>query len=344
MRIIVDSDVFVKDDFRNEEELESLVSKFYETIFPGDVIYIPQKFIQTSGGYGTVPEAIVIDFSSKCWYIVEVELARHSFWDHIVSQVSKQIVAVENRNTRQMIRNTAVSLLKEKKDLKKRLIEKGVPELEFYKIVENILETDPRIVIPIDEEPRDFKDWAATLGYEVMPLLVEKYVNREKGKVAYMIRGTPTFAPPQGENEEEKEDMIEKQISEEEFLKRCDTPGKILFQRLKQLAAEKKHEWKARTQAFSYYVITGKRRFCPLTLWPNGLVILKNFIEPREEVPKEALDRFREEIIKISDLENKYDKLKQPAISTREGDLTETEIDQFIKAFRNLLDSIKVRE
>ncbi|MEM3403684.1 MAG: hypothetical protein QXJ17_03990 [Nitrososphaeria archaeon] len=340
MKIIVDSKVFVKKEFDDEQELESLINSHHETIFNKDIVYIPQKIIQTSGGYGTVPEAIVIDFSSKCWYIVEVELAEHGLWSHIASQVSKQIVAIENKDTKQKIKRTTLDLIEKKEALKRKLIEDGMPELRLYEVVERILEDKPKIVIPIDSEPSDFRTWITTLGYEVISLIVEKYMNIEDGRIAYMIRGTPSFAPPE-KKDEGREDMEKiAPISEEAFLKKCDTPGRILFQRLKQLAAEKKHEWKARPQAFCYYVVTGKGRFCPLTLWPNGLVILKNFMEPRKEVPREALDRFREEIIKVSDLESKYDRLKQPAISTREGDLTDNEIDLFIKAFNNLLDAI----
>ena len=109
---------------------------------------------------------------------------------------------------------------------------------------------------------------------------------------------------------------------------------------MKELAKEKNHEWRAVRQAFSYYVVSKRGKFCALTLWPTGLTILKVFMENKKEVPREALSMFRDKIIKISDLATKYDVQKMPGISTREGDLTENEIDSFITAFKELLDSI----
>jgi len=337
MKIIVDSKVFVKSDFRDEQELENVVKSHYEVIFNEDVIYIPQKFIQTSGGFGTVPEAIVIDFSTGSWYIVEAELAKHGLWSHIIPQVHKQIAAAENPDVKQEIKRVALQKLEERESLKKKLIERRIPEIRIHEVIEKILESKPKVVIPIDGVPTDFEQWARTLSYDVILHIIEKCVEVKTGNVAYVIKATPFVAS-------DKDDVVPPPppppISEEEFLKRCEKPGRILYQRLKKLAKEKNHEWKAGTQAFSYYVVSKRGKFCALTLWPTGLTILKVFMENRKEIPREALSMFRDKIIKISDLATKYDAQKMPGISTRKGDLTENEIDSFIAAFKELLGSI----
>ena len=335
MKIILDSKVFVKSDFRDEQELENVVKSHYEVIFNKDVVYIPQKFIQTSGGFGTVPEAIVIDFSTESWYIVEAELAKHGLWGHIAPQVHKQIVAAENPDVKQEIKKVALRKLEEKESLKKKLIERGIPEIRIHEVIEKILESKPKVVIPIDDVPADFEYWARTLSYDVILHIIEKCMEVKTGNVAYVIRATPFVS-----SHEEDEPPPPRPISEEEFLKRCEKPGRILYQRLKELAKEKNHEWRAVRQAFSYYVVSKRGKFCVLTLWPTGLTILKVFMENKKEVPREALSMFRDKIIKISDLATKYDVQKMPGISTREGDLTENEIDSFITAFKELLDSI----
>lgn len=340
MKIILDSDVFVKREFENEEELENVVRQHYATIFGKDIIYIPQKYIKTSGGFGTVPEAIVMDFSTENWYIVETELVKHDFWGHIARQVHLQIVASENPDVKQEIKSIALKMISENESLKKLFMEKGIAEIRIHEVVERILESKPKIVIPIDGVPSDFDEWAGTLSYAVTPLVIEKYVEVKSGKVAYMIRGTPFFGEREEEEEEKKGYKKLPPITEEAFLNICEKPGKLLYQRLKELAKEKNHEWTARTKSFSYYVTSKKGKFCALTLWPTGLTILKESIENRKEIPKEALNKFRNEIIKISDLANKYDNQKMPGISTREGDLTENEIELFIAAFKELLNSI----
>jgi len=73
MRIIVGSRVFLKDQFKDEDELERVVQSHYDSIFGDEAIYVPKKSLETSGGVGTVPEAIVIDLSAEKWYIIEME-------------------------------------------------------------------------------------------------------------------------------------------------------------------------------------------------------------------------------------------------------------------------------
>ncbi len=68
----------------------------YVLLFGNYSIYLSQKKIKTSEGFASIPDAVVLNFKERVWYIVEVELANHGVWSHIVPQVTKQIVAIEN--------------------------------------------------------------------------------------------------------------------------------------------------------------------------------------------------------------------------------------------------------
>lgn len=129
-------------------------------------------------------------------------------------------------------------------------------------------------------------------------------------------------------------------VSEEAFLRQCDEPGRILYKRIKELAKEKKHELKPATQSFSYYVVSKNARFCLLTLWFKSVTIIKYNIHGTGRIPVEAASRFRDEIVKIRNLESRYDAQEMPSLSTRDGELSEYEIELFVSAFRRLLDSI----
>lgn len=113
-------------------------------------------------------------------------------------------------------------------------------------------------------------------------------------------------------------------ITKEEFLKKCAEPGRRLFKRLEELANEKGHELKPKTQAFSYYAFSKGSKFYLLTLWPNSITILKGNIHKGDKMSPEAALKFRDKIVHIRNLKDKYDA----------QDLL------FISAFRELLDSI----
>ena len=92
-----------KAPFNDEEELETVVRSRPEVVSNGDILYIPQRSIQISGDFDTVPEAIAMDLSAENWCIVEVDLARHRVWDRRAPQISKQAVAADNPHTKHQI-------------------------------------------------------------------------------------------------------------------------------------------------------------------------------------------------------------------------------------------------
>jgi hypothetical protein len=344
---VLGSRVFSKSDFVNEGELENFVSSNSEIIFPDDVIFLPQKHIHTSGGAGTIPDAIVIDPGSEKWFIVEVELARHSVWGHMVEQVSKQIVSAKNPRTRKEFVEKVISSILEAPDKKgiKKFTDRGIPEIHIQQKIEKITDKVPDVIIPIDEIPPDLDELAKIFNTEVKLVQVEKYVDPKSGDRIYNVRSDRLISSPSPEafdHIEKSSTASEKPpLTEQEFLKQCDSPGKILFEKLKQLASEKGDEFKIKKQAMPYYAISKKGRFSPLSLWPKFLTIHKNYVSQRKEIKLEALAKFRTNVISISDLASKYDTMRMPGLSTREGDLTKGEIDSFMVALKQLLDSIE---
>jgi len=338
MRIILGSRLFTRGEFKDEEELETVVQTRPEVILNEDVMFISKKSLRTPGGAETVPEAIAVDLSTERWYVIEVELAAHGVWNHIANQVSKQIVAASNPKMRLELRRIVMKEIEATEKWRKKLTDRGVPEMRMQEVVENILAKEPVIVIPIDRIPSDLNEWANTQKHQVESIPVEKYVEVGSNEVAYHIRGQLVASPEPPTEEKVAERHV---VTEEEFLKQCDKPGQILYQRLKKLAAEKKHEFRPSTQSFSYYVVWRGGKFCPLIIWPKGVTIMRWNINDRNGVTPQSVSSFRDEIMRISDLANRYDAMPMPGLSTREGDLSENEIDDLMAAFRKLVDSVE---
>ena len=113
--LINEQEIYIKTPFDDEKEIETVVTKYAEYLFGSNIIYLPQTRIKTIGGKGTIPDAIVIDFESEEWYIVEAERAIHGTWDHIAPQISKQLAAVESSETRELILQSALKEIKNNK-------------------------------------------------------------------------------------------------------------------------------------------------------------------------------------------------------------------------------------
>lgn len=100
---------YSKVQFKTEEEVEKVVARNFKLLFGDYSILLPKSLIRTSGGKGTVPDGIIVDFKGNRWFILEVERGDHETWGHIAPQVSKQLVAVMNRETKNKITELCIA-------------------------------------------------------------------------------------------------------------------------------------------------------------------------------------------------------------------------------------------
>lgn len=88
--------------FRLESELETVIKENSKKIFGENTIYIDAKKKLNSGELGkTIPDALFFDFSDRQnpkLYLVEVELAKHRFYDHIFPQITKFFAFLRDGN------------------------------------------------------------------------------------------------------------------------------------------------------------------------------------------------------------------------------------------------------
>ncbi len=77
--------------------------------------------------------------------------------------------------TRQLILQLALDLIKQNKALRVLIKELGINEYEVHGRIDKILSKRPTIAIPIDAVPKDLKEWAQTLRNTVKIWVIEKY-------------------------------------------------------------------------------------------------------------------------------------------------------------------------
>lgn len=177
---------YTKVAFKNESEIEELVTKNAELLFGAYAVFLPKSKISTIGGAGTIPDGIVIDLESKEWYVVEVERACHGTWEHIAPQVSKQLTAILKKVTLDKIADLAIVQLKNSDSLKNAIVsELKIREMEIHGQINDILKKQPIVAIPIDEVPVDLTEWAKTLKNVVKVWKIEKLSRVDGDDVIY---------------------------------------------------------------------------------------------------------------------------------------------------------------
>ena len=174
--LIINNVQFIEADFNSEQELEDVVIENYEQIFGPNSIFLPKKLIKTSDGSGTIPDGFAIDLESRVWYLMEAELAKHSVWSHIAPQVSKQVIASSQHESRKQIIELAIEQFEAEESTKEKFRDLSIKDIHVRAVLNEILEKEPIIALPIDKISNDLRQWAETLKFQVKLWLINKFV------------------------------------------------------------------------------------------------------------------------------------------------------------------------
>ena len=94
----------IEADFENEKELDQWVSENLELFLPG-AVYLPGIYVATTSGKRGLPDGFAYDLDAQEWYLLEAELLSHRVWPHIAEQLTRFVVAIQNPETRRIIRD-----------------------------------------------------------------------------------------------------------------------------------------------------------------------------------------------------------------------------------------------
>lgn len=212
---------FIETTFENEAELENVVFDNYDYLFGPSSFVLPKKSIQTTDGFNTIPDGFVIDLASKKWYIVEAELCQHSFWSHIAPQISKQITAARKDVSRSLIIEIAVNKYMESSEIKEIFEDEEISEINVRSALDEILQKEPIVGIPIDRIPEDLRDWARTLRSPVKLWTIKKFVDLEnQSNIIYEFpeEFRPDIDTEDIENDENKRTISSNDVSIQDLI------------------------------------------------------------------------------------------------------------------------------
>jgi hypothetical protein len=231
--------IYSKMEFANEEEIENVVINNFKLLFGDYSILLDKNLINTNSGKGSIPDGIIINFQENKWYILEVERGIHGTWEHIAPQISKQITAMENIDTKIKIAENCIKKINKNPSFKDLLNEIDIEEINIHGTINKILQSPPIVALPIDFIPNDLKDWTKTLKVEVIVWLVEKYVD---------INGNVLFSIP------EKEIEVETEFSDENIKITGDILSQVINKGLLKIGQELYFEYGPKGKAKTKFI------------------------------------------------------------------------------------------
>lgn len=155
--LLKDGVKYIEHNFSIETEFENIVFAHCTDIFGTNSILFKKKKIKTNAGIGTIPDGFVIDIEKEKWHIIEVELSTHPVYSHIVPQLTKFNTALKNPQTRKSLIRSFDAEIKAD-PFKSALLSSNGKDNETYRLLTDIVEKTPDLVIIIDKHNEELND------------------------------------------------------------------------------------------------------------------------------------------------------------------------------------------
>ena len=193
--LLSDDKKYIKVQFKDENELEQVIVSNYEFILGPSSFYLPKSLIKTAEGARTIPDGFAVDIGRRQWYIIEAELLQHGVYEHISQQVTKQVLASSQEDTKKKIEELAVNQYNTDQTTKEKFVDESIKEIDVRKVLGDILQKPPIVGLPIDEVNKDLNQWALTFKNEIKIWIVSKFA--ELGNPNSIIYEFPEEFRPQ---------------------------------------------------------------------------------------------------------------------------------------------------
>lgn len=181
LRVIVKDGIrYLPYQYEDEDDLETMFRKHVDIIFGNVSLFFDASKIKSRSGIGTIPDGFVLLLDEENWYIVEVELAMHPLYEHIVPQISKFNSAIKNLITRKELIDAFYEGINNDIQLRCKFESIGIKK-ELYKILTDIINKNPEIIIIIDEKTDALEEVCDSLPFSTKVLEFKTYCREGVG-------------------------------------------------------------------------------------------------------------------------------------------------------------------
>jgi len=178
--LLKDGVPFLLHTYGNESELEDIFAEHVQKIFGPSAVLFSKRKIKSKAGIGSIPDAFVLDVDRAVWFVVEVELASHPLFDHVVGQIAKFRRAISNPPTLTRLKQAFYQEIQDDPDKMVLFQRKGITEV--YKFVADTLEKRPELIIIIDCASEEASEVVQASPFKA--LIVELKTYYREGTVA----------------------------------------------------------------------------------------------------------------------------------------------------------------
>jgi hypothetical protein len=246
MTIIGDGKRFVDVKFSSESEFEDDIVSASNALFGSNIVFInPKKKLESKSLGGVIPDGFFFDFNDPTdpqFYIVEVELVTHSFFNHVFPQITKFFAFYKNTKLQKSLVDKLFTIIDLDEDLK-AAFKHFLGKKEIYKFLSDVIETSQNILLIADgtfkELPEITDTYTDTWGKIVKFLEIRKYISG-KNFIYTIIPDFDTIQYVEPLVDTKTDEIDESNPYSEDFHMEdvSDTTRKI-YQRIKEIALEK---------------------------------------------------------------------------------------------------------
>lgn len=246
MAIIRSGKRFSENRYKSEKEFEDEVSALSKDFFGKNTIFInAKKKLESKFLGGAIPDGFFFDFTDPTdaqFYIVEVELAEHSFYNHVFPQVTKFFAFFKNTKLQKSLVDKLFSIINTDDSLRSEFRSR-LGQIEIYKFLSDIVESSQNILLiadgPINELQEIMDTYTDTWGKLVKSLEIKRYSAGDE--TLYLV--TPDFETLQYTEGSEKIAEVGTEYempkySEEYHLEGVNPVVRDIYGRIKGMAAD----------------------------------------------------------------------------------------------------------
>jgi hypothetical protein len=168
--------------FNLENDFEEDVYQNSKLLFGENTILLDTKTLLRGNILGgTIPDGFLFDLTDvnePQFYLIEVELAKHSFNSHIFPQITKFFAFFKNQQQRQSLTEKLYEVITNDKNILSQF-KKHIGNQEVFKFLKDVIENSQNILIVIDGEKSEIADisevYTDTWGKMVKHIVLRKY-------------------------------------------------------------------------------------------------------------------------------------------------------------------------
>lgn len=175
---------FTEKEFSKERDFELLAFEHATTLFgQGSLLIDAKKKIDNQSLGATIPDAFLFDLkdpNNPEFYLIEVELAKHSFYNHIFPQITKFFAFFKNPESQSELIEKLYTIITSDEILKAELKQR-IGNREIFKFIKDTVENSQNILLILDNEKKELPEiintYTDTWGKMVKLTLLRAYVN-----------------------------------------------------------------------------------------------------------------------------------------------------------------------